>query len=81
MNRIDAGGATYRMEDAMTKRDKVFEDIRHRCKTCGEVWTVTMLLVGDFMLPTYTGSDTFLCPNCESENTIMFSNKPEVQAG
>ena len=58
-----------------------YEDIPHECKTCGEKWTVRMLLVGvgsAITLPTYTDLDTYLCPKCKSENTIMFSGREKV---
>ena len=61
-----------------------YEDIPHECKNCGEKWTVRMLLVGvgsarsAITVPTYTGSDTYLCPKCKSENTIMFSGRKKV---
>ena len=58
--------------------EQTYEDIPHECKTCREKWTVRMRLVraDDVIeLPTYTGSDTYLCPKCKSENTIMFSGR------
>jgi len=60
---------------------KEYEDIKHACKSCGEIWTVRMLLVGGpiITLPTYTGLDTYLCPKCNSRNTIMFSKRVEVE--
>ena len=61
--------------------DKVFEDIAHECKSCGAKWSDRMLLIGGatLSLPTYTGSDTYLCPECKSENTVMFSNRPKQE--
>jgi len=61
--------------------DGMFEDIAHECKSCGAKWNVNMLLVGDsyLTLPTYIGSDTYLCPKCKSENTIVFRGKKEAK--
>ena len=60
---------------------KKYEDIPHECKSCGAIWTVRMLLVGNSYLtiPTYTAVDTHLCPECKSGNTIMFSGREKVE--
>ena len=66
----------------MKELEKTFKDIPHECKSCGAKWTVRMLLAGNpsgIILPTYTGSDTYLCPECKSENTIMFSGREKVE--
>ncbi|KKN53806.1 hypothetical protein LCGC14_0598990 [marine sediment metagenome] len=58
-----------------------YEDIPHECKSCGAKWNVHMRLMGGYhlTLPTYTtGLDTYLCPECKSENTIMFSGREKV---
>ena len=58
-----------------------YEDIKHECKSCKAEWVVKMLLVGGdvIKMPTYTGSDTYLCPECGSENTVMHSNRPKIE--
>lgn len=65
----------------MVEATKVFEDIKHKCESCGAEWDVRMLVVGEsgLALPIYQGSDTYHCPECKSGNTIMFSNRPEVE--
>lgn len=56
------------------------EWILHECKNCGAKWQKCMLLVGGpwITIPTYMGSDTSSCPDCLSQNTIMFSNREKV---
>ena len=65
----------------MRTDEERYENIPHECKTCGAEWTVHMRLLGGYplTLPTYTGSDTYLCPECKSENTIMFSGREKVE--
>ena len=65
----------------MEREIERYEDIPHECKSCGAKWTVRMRLLGGYplTLPAYTGSDTYLCPECESGNTIMFSGRKKVE--
>ena len=63
------------------EKEKIYEDISHECKSCGAKWSVRMLIIGGNFasLPTYTGSDTYLCPECKSENTTMHSGREKVE--
>jgi len=65
----------------MRTEEEKYEDIPHECKGCGAKWTVHMRLVGGYLLtlPTYIDLDTYLCPECKSENTIMFSGREKVE--
>lgn len=67
----------------MRTEEERHENVRHECKTCGVKWTVRMRLLGgcSLTLPTYIGSDTYICPECKSQNTIMFTNRPKVEQG
>ena len=65
----------------MRTEEEKYEDIPHECKNCGAKWTVPMRLLGGYplTLPAYISSDTYLCPECKSENTIMFSGREKVE--
>ncbi len=65
----------------MKTEEERYEDIAHKCKDCKAKWTVRMRLMGGYplTLPAYVGSDTYVCPNCKSENTIMFSGREKVE--
>ena len=66
-------GATYKHthkrgnvphEHHGSRMDKEIENVKHECKTCDAEWNA--------------GEDIYRCPNCESVNTITYTDKEKI---